>query len=156
MVTIKRTTYKNPDFVALVNALDQDLAQRDGEEHAFYHRFNSIKNLQHTMVIYSDGKPVGSGAIKEFDASSMEVKRMFVLPEFRGKGMASQLLSALEQWAAELGYTGCVLETGKRQPEAIALYTKNGYKISANYGPYEGVENSVCFRKDLIAGSNNH
>ncbi len=51
------------------------------------------------------------------------------------------------KWASELGYTSCVLETGKRQPEAIALYTKNGYKIIPNYEQYEGVENSVCFRK---------
>ncbi len=149
MITLKRTTSQNPDFVALVAALDQDLAERDGGEHSFYHQFNSIDTLQHTMVAYSDGKPVGCGAIKEFDSNTMEVKRMYVMPECRGKGVASQLLTELEQWATELGKKNCVLETGKRQPEAIALYTKNGYEIIPNYGQYEGVENSVCFRKRL-------
>lgn len=147
MLHLKRTTSKNQDFIALVSALDQDLATRDGKDHAFYHQFNSIDELQHTIVTYSDEKLVGCGAIKEFDSDTMEVKRMYVTPKFRGKGIASRLLSELEQWAAELGYTSCVLETGKRQPEAIALYVKNGYKAIPNYGPYNGVENSVCFRK---------
>lgn len=150
MVVLERTTSKNPDFIALVSALDQDLAQRDGKVHAFYQQFNSIEGLQHTIVGYSDGKPFGCGAIKLFDSAKMEVKRMYVMPEFRGKGMASQLLSELEQWAAELGYSKCVLETGKRQPEAIALYTKSGYRTISNYGQYQGVENSICFQKRLV------
>lgn len=136
MTNIVRTTSENRDFIALVSALDQDLANRDGDEHAFYQQFNSIDALQNTVVAYSDKKPVGCGAIKEFDANTMEVKRMYVIPEFRGKGIASQLLHNLEQWAVELGCTGCVLETGKRQPEAIALYTKNGYAPISNYGQY--------------------
>jgi putative acetyltransferase len=59
------------------------------------------------------------------------------------------VLSELESWAAELGYPKCVLETGKRQPEAIALYEKQGYQRIPNYGQYIGVENSVCFEKVL-------
>ena len=74
---------------------------------------------------------------------------MFVLPEFRNKGLASMVLSALENWAKELGYQTCVLETGKKQPEAIALYEKAGYRQIPNYGQYAGIENSVCFEKKL-------
>ncbi len=148
--SILRTTSKNPDFKILVTALDQDLAERDGEDHAFYHQFNSIDELQHSIVTYSDGKPVGCGAIKEFDSNAMEVKRMYVISEFRGKGIASGLLIELEQWATELGFTRCILETGKRQPEAIALYHKSGYSTISNYGQYKGVENSVCFQKRLV------
>jgi len=55
----------------------------------------------------------------------------------------------LEHWAVELGYKKCVLETGKRQPDAIALYTKQGYESIPNYGQYMGMENSVCFEKEL-------
>lgn len=150
MVTLERTTSKNPDFIALVSALDQDLAERDGEEHSFYHQFNSIDELQHTIVAYSHRRPIGCGAIKQFDPDTMEVKRMYVMPEFRGKGIASKLLTELELWTSELGYSSCVLETGKRQPEAIALYTKNGYRTIPKYGQYEGIENSVCFRKILF------
>ena len=79
----------------------------------------------------------------------MEVKRMFVDLAFRGNGIASIILNELEKWAKELGYSGCILETGKKQPEAIKLYKKNGYAIIPNYGQYKQVENSVCFEKAL-------
>jgi len=74
---------------------------------------------------------------------------MYTLPGSRGKGIASQVLAELERWAAELSYEKCLLETGKRQPEAIALYKKRGYRLIPNYGQYAGVENSVCFEKIL-------
>jgi GNAT superfamily N-acetyltransferase len=79
----------------------------------------------------------------------MEVKRMFTLPAARGRGVATRVLNELQNWAAELGYEKCILETGKRQPEAIALYLKNGFVIIPNYGKYVGIENSVCFEKVL-------
>jgi GNAT superfamily N-acetyltransferase len=79
----------------------------------------------------------------------VEIKRMFVLPEHRGKGIAGQILQQLEIWAAEGNNSTCILETGKKQPEAIALYKKAGYKIIPNYGQYENVENSVCMEKRI-------
>ena len=72
-----------------------------------------------------------------------------LLPAQRGQGLASQILQELEQWAAESNYSSCVLETGKKQPEAIALYSKSGYAVIPNFGQYAGVENSVCFEKNL-------
>ncbi|MBL7817747.1 MAG: GNAT family N-acetyltransferase [Saprospiraceae bacterium] len=147
MLTIIKTDSENPDFIALVRLLDAELAERDGAEHSFYAQFNKIAAIKHAIVLYDDGKPVACGAIKSFDAQSMEVKRMYVLPECRSKGIASQILTSLEQWAHELGFSRCVLETGKKQPEAIALYLKNGYTITPNYGQYIGIENSVCFEK---------
>ncbi|MGB5436427.1 MAG: GNAT family N-acetyltransferase [Maribacter sp.] len=149
MVEIVRTNSKNSDFKALVRLLDADLAERDGEDHAFYDQFNKIQNIAYTIVLFENGKAQGCGAIKEIDSKVMEVKRMFTLPESRGKGFASRILTELETWAAEMGYTTCMLETGKRQPEAISLYVKNGYRSIANYGQYKGVENSVCFKKSL-------
>ena len=80
-------------------------------------------------------------------AKTMEIKRMYVVPESRGKGLATKVVRALELWTVELGHKVCILETGKRQPEAIALYKKNGYQIIPNYGQYEGIENSICFQK---------
>lgn len=142
-----RTTSDNADFVSLVQLLDADLAKRDGEDHSFYAQFNTITVIKHVIVAYEHEKPVGCGAIKEQAADAMEVKRMYVLPETRKSGIASQVLRELEKWAAELGYPKCVLETGKRQPEAIALYTKCGYTVIPNYGQYTGIANSVCFEK---------
>ncbi len=149
MLRLIRTNSKNNDFIQLVAKLDADLGERDGEDHAFYNQFNSIDNLNHTVVAYLNGNPLGCGAIKEHDTNCMEVKRMYVPPEARGKGIATKILQELEKWAAELNYTHCVLETGKRQPEAIALYQKNGYERTPNYGQYIGIENSVCFKKNV-------
>ena len=146
---IIRTNSDNPDFVHLVKQLDADLAERDGSEHDFYAQFNKIDKIKYAVVAYDGGVPVSCGAIKQYDDTFIEVKRMYTLPEIRGKGIASLVLNALEEWAKELSYVKCVLETGKKQPEAIALYTKNGYAVISNYGQYEGIENSVCFEKKL-------
>jgi putative acetyltransferase len=148
-ITIIRTDSTNNDFVELVKQLDADLAIRDGDEHAFYHQFNKINMIKHVVVLYQDGEPLSCGAIKESMPGSMEVKRMYTVPSARGKGLAVKVLTELEKWAAELNYAKCVLETGLKQPEAIALYTKCGYKVIANYGQYAGIENSVCFEKTV-------
>lgn len=149
MTRIVRTDSDDKDFTELVKQLDIELARRDGADHSFYSQFNKIDKIRHAVVLYEEEKPVACGAIREFDSRSMEVKRMYTLPEFRGKGLGSVILAALESWSAEMNYERCVLETGKRQPEAIALYQKNGYVITPNYGQYIGVENSVCFEKAL-------
>ena len=149
MIKIIRTDSDNQDFVDLVRSLDADLAQRDGNEHSFYAQFNKIDKIKYVVVAYENDKPVGCGAIKEFTPSTMEIKRMYTSPENRGKGIASRVLAELETWAVELSYEKCILETGKRQPEAIELYKKNGYKLMANYGQYAQIENSVCFEKGI-------
>jgi putative acetyltransferase len=146
---IKRTNSDNPDFVILVGELDKDLAIRDGDDYSFYAQFNKLNSIKHVVVAYENDVAVGCGAIKEFDENSMEVKRMFVSLEARGKGIASIILQELEKWTAELGYEKCVLETGYNQPEAIRLYQKNGYAKIPNYGQYIGIENSICFEKKI-------
>ena len=75
---------------------------------------------------------------------------MFVPVAFRGSGIATKVLMELEKWAAEMSYKKCILETGKKQPEAIGLYRKNGYMLISNYGQYAGVENSLCFEKIIL------
>lgn len=149
MIRITRTNSENRDFIQLVKHLDADLAERDGEDHSFYAQFNKIDKIKHVVVAYDDDQPVSCGAIKEYAPAIVEVKRMYTAPESRGKGVASKVLQELETWAAELSYEKCILETGKKQPEAIGLYKKNGYKIIPNYGQYAEVENSVCFEKQI-------
>lgn len=146
---IVRTTSTNQDFIALVALLDADLAIRDGEDHSFYNQFNKISQIKHVVVAYENDKPLGCGAIKEYDSNTMEIKRMYVSSECRGKGIASKVLSELESWTTELGYNKCILETGYKQPEAIALYKKRAFRLTTNYGQYAGVENSLCFEKKL-------
>ena len=149
MLKIIKTNTENQDFKDLVVLLDADLAISDGDEHDFYDQYNKINSIKYALVAYFENKPVGCGAIKHFDDNRMEVKRMYVKPAFRGKGIAVQLLQKLESWAAELGYKKCILETGKKQPAAIGLYKKSAYNIIENYGQYAGVANSVCFEKDV-------
>ncbi len=148
-MNIVRTNSANQNFIELVKHLDADLAIRDGDEHAFYDQFNKIDALKYVVVAFEKERAVGCGAIKKYNGIAMEVKRMFVPPEERGKGIASAVLQELENWSAELGYKKCVLETGVRQPEAISLYMKNGYSVIPNYGQYAGMQNSVCFEKNL-------
>lgn len=149
MLEIVRTAANNPDFQKLVALLDQELAAIDGEEHDFYHQFNAIDHLNYCLVGYQGKQLVTCGAIKPFDDHSMEVKRMYTVEAVRGKGLATALLTELESWAKELGKDYCLLETGQRQEDAVALYKKNGYQIIPNYGQYKGIANSICFRKKL-------
>ena len=149
MLIVIKTNSDNSDFIELVKLLDAELAERDGADHPFYAQFNKIDKIKYVVVAYENDKPVSCGAIKEYTPDTMEVKRMYTLPESRGKGIATKVLMELEKWAKELGYVKCILETGKKQPEAIALYKKNGYKLIPNYGQYAEVENSVCFEKEM-------
>lgn len=145
----QRVDSDNIDFKTLVNQLNNYLAVVDGEEHDFYNQFNKMEQLTNCIVLYDNDKAVGCGALKKFNSNTFEIKRMFVEPSQRGKGIATHILKELEQWSLELNASYCVLETGKRMQDAVALYQKNGYTLITNYEPYIGIENSICFQKKL-------
>ena len=149
MTKIIRTNSDNIDFQALVKLLDKDLSIRDGDEHSFYAQYNKIDAIKFAVVLYENKIPIGCGAFKKYDAETVEIKRMYVRPTNRGKGVGVEILEELEKWAFEEDYKFAVLETGKKQPEAIRLYQKCGYELIENYGQYEGIENSVCMKKSL-------
>lgn len=147
MVKIKRTTGVDVDFKLLITLLDKDLEVRNGDEQSFYTQFNSVDKIQNVVVAYDGEFPIGCGAFKKFENDALEVKRMFVRPEYRGKGIASSILNELEKWGEELDFYKFVLETGNKQQEAVRLYLRSGYHITPNYGQYVGVENSICMMK---------
>jgi putative acetyltransferase len=147
MITFVKTDAKHPDFQNLVNLLDDDLLIRDGEIHYFYAQFNKVDFIKNVVIAYADKEAIGCGAIKLYDEQTMEIKRMFVKESHRNQGLAAKILIQLENWAKDLGYNKCILETGNNQPEAIRLYHKCDYKMIPNYGQYEGVETSFCFEK---------
>lgn len=149
MANIRRTDSSDSDFQALVALLDKDLRIRDGAEHEFYAAYNKIDKIAHALVAYKENLAVGCGAIREYSGNIVEIKRMYVLPELRGQGIAGAILRELEDWSRELGFTEAILETGKKQPEAIRLYQKSGYLLIPNYGQYANVDNSVCMKKIL-------
>src|SRR5687768_12184459 len=103
MVTFERTDSSNTDFQNLVALLDADLRIRDGDEHAFYAQFNKTHDIKNVIVCYVANHPVGCGAFRPYEKDSVEIKRMFVHPEYRGRGIAMLILKELELWATESG-----------------------------------------------------
>jgi GNAT superfamily N-acetyltransferase len=149
ILKVVKTTSENPDFIALITALDKSLWESYPELKSNYWGNNIIELNPNVVVIYLGEKPVACGCFKKYDKNTMEIKRMFVSPEARGLGMAKKILQELELWAQELGFSVSVLETLYRQKEAISLYQKVGYAIVDNYEPYVGQENSICMKKQF-------
>lgn len=149
MYTFKRTNSDNLDFQELVLELDKDLAIRNGDTNAFFAQYNKIDLIKHVVIAYEENQAVGCGAMKEFEGTAMELKRMFVPLNHRGKGIARGVLEELQNWAKELGYKKCVLETGDKMPEGISLYIKSGFQIIPNYGQYINIKSSICFEKEI-------
>jgi len=149
MYTRFRTQSTHPDFEKLNMELDADLAIRNGETNEFFAQFNTVQNIQHVVLIYENNEIAACGVFKPYNKITVEIKRMFVRPEFRGNGISKIVLHELQNWAKEIGYNKCVLETGKAMPEAIGLYHSSGFKVIPNYGQYAGVESSICFQKEI-------
>lgn len=157
MQTIRytRTDAHNPDFQGLVRLLDAHLTSINGDDDTYYAQFNGIQHLHHVVVAYSNDAPVGCGAFKEFrdeqhPHGTVEIKRMYVKENERGRGIAQGILEELERWAREEDYTSSVLETSSHLASAVKLYEKSGYERIPNYGQYVGMEMSVCMIKVLV------
>jgi putative acetyltransferase len=142
-----KTSSDNIDFKLLVAELDAHLAEFYGNEKGFFNKHNSIDAIKYVIVVYDNGHPIGCGAIKQYSNTIIEIKRMYVKPEYRGRGIAANILIALENWANNLGYLTSILETMKAKESVISMYKKNGYSIMDNYGQYKNIETSVCMSK---------
>jgi putative acetyltransferase len=101
------------------------------------------------VVAWVDDVPVSCGGIRQYDATTGEIKRMYTVPDARRRGISRVVLEELESRAAAIGYTRLVLETGVRQPEAIAMYERAGYESIEPYGFYKNAPLSRCYAKDL-------
>jgi GNAT superfamily N-acetyltransferase len=101
------------------------------------------------VVAWLDGVAVGCGGIRQYDATTGEIKRMYVKPDLRRQGISRVVLEELEARARGIGYTRLVLETGTRKPEAIALYESSGYDAIEPYGFYKQAPMSRCYAKPL-------
>jgi GNAT superfamily N-acetyltransferase len=104
------------------------------------------------FILVRDGeRAVACGGIARFDESRAEVKRMYVVPDARGRGLGRRVLAELEEHARAFGYTGLVLETGDKSAAALSLYESSGYERIASYPPYDTRDLSLCFEKRLEA-----
>lgn len=148
-VKVVRTTSENPHFSPLVALLDRDLWARYPELGSSYWDNNILAVNKNVVIIYRNDIAVGCGCFKKYDSSKIELKRMFVSNDARGMGYAKLIIKELEDWAQEIGFKAALLETLSKQFEAISLYQKVGYTIVDNYGPYVGIENSICMQKQL-------
>jgi putative acetyltransferase len=139
----------------LIRQLDGDLLRRYPDLQAVHGlHAHDLSDPNFAFVIaWVDGSAVGCGALRHLDSAVGEVKRMFVQREFRSRGIARQILEALETRARDLGYASVWLETGIGQPEAIALYKSAGYREFAGFGEYIGNPFSICFQKRLISAA---
>lgn len=151
MHTIKRTTSQNTDFGTLVLDLNNYLVEQYGDIQTQYTPHNKVDGIDTVIVVYNGETPIGCGCFKPYDDETVEIKRMFVRPENRKKGVGALIMQNLEQWATEQGYTTSILETGDNQPEAVALYEKIGYVVTEKYGVYVNLNNSICMRKSLVS-----
>ena len=145
---LRRTSGNDPDFIALTRRLDAELRAQYGDAQAQYAPYNLV-DTDTAVVVTIDDVPAGCGCFKRFDDEAIELKRMFVDPARRGTGVGRALVGELERWATELGYRAAVLETGVEQHAAIALYERSGYTRIPLYGPYVGMDLSICMRKQL-------
>jgi putative acetyltransferase len=149
-VVIKRTNSDDPAFESLVTQLDHELWNELKEDQSTYDQYNKVPGLPTVVVIYMNEKPVACGCFKQYRSDTVEIKRMFVEKEFRGKGLSKIILKELEQWAKESGFQFAILETSVHFKAAQSLYTKAGYRVIENYDQYAGLEESFCMRKELM------
>jgi len=148
-IAIKRTNGTDNDFVQLIGQLDNELWNELKEDQATYDQYNNVTYIDTAIVLYENMKPVASGCFKKHNAETVEIKRMYVVKECRGKKYAKKVLMELEGWASELGFAYAILETSIHFKAARSLYMNSGYTVIENYDQYKGLEESVCMKKEL-------
>lgn len=145
-----KTTSNNSHFQTLVKLLDQELYKRYPEVQASYDEHNQFEEAIDVLVILVDEQPIACGAFKIMPEQQwVELKRIFVHPDYRRQGWSKIILQNLEEWSLKKGFSTLVLETGDRMFEAINLYKYNDYKVIPNYGPYVNMPHSICMQKKL-------
>jgi GNAT superfamily N-acetyltransferase len=151
-VEIRKEALDGASARALIAALNGELSGIYPEAGANHFRLDPDEVAPGNgafFVAYLGGDAVGCGALRRIDAGTAEIKRMFVRPEARGRGISVAILETLETEARRLGLRRILLETGVRQTEALALYRRGGYDSIPPYGEYLGSPLSVCMGKDL-------
>ncbi len=149
MIEILRTSTDDKRFKNLIGELNNDLLSRYSNADYKYDINISVDSINTAVIAQISHITVGCGCFKEIDYHSVEIKRMYVNPYFRGFGVASLIIDSLTTWAKELFYKKALLETGLKQPEAIKLYKKHGFEQVPNFGPYIGMADSFCMGKAL-------
>ena len=150
MIQAIRTHLHDLRFQALVKELDDELGEMYGAQQAQFTPHNVLEENVNALLLMRGDVPVGIGAFREMEEKGVvEIKRMFVVPSERGKGLSKKILEELENWAREKQYIHAKLETGDKNISAIFLYEKTGYERIPPFGPYVDIPESICFGKKL-------
>lgn len=148
-LTYREFSEVTPDFVELTQALDRELRARNGDAQDTYDGFNALVGIADVVIAYEGGRPIGCASFKVREPGLAEVKRVFVRPKLRGRGVSKALMAALERRARGSGIRTLLVETSRTFPEANGLYPGLGFAVTENFPPYEGLELSICYRKEL-------
>ena len=150
-IVFLRCDGNNKDFIENCRLLDEDLDLRVGKiiKRDKYAQYNLIDKINEAIVVYRGNNPIGGGSIRPYDENTVELKRVFVIPTEQGKGIGTELVSKLIEWAKELGYKKMILETGELLAESCHVYSKLGFKQIPNYGAYVDMPESLCMGKEL-------
>jgi len=141
--------WSDPDAVALRAAQRVDIEARYGTPDSEPGPAPTADDITAFFLLRDGDEAVACGGLRAIDATSGEIKRMFVPTEHRGRGFSRIVLNGLEKHARSLGWNRLLLETGDRQPEAVGLYESAGYRRIPSFGHYAGSDLSLCFAKDL-------
>jgi GNAT superfamily N-acetyltransferase len=148
--TIEARDWEDPQGIALRASQRAELDERYGCDDHEPGPLPSAEDVAVFLMAFGpDAAAIGCGALRELDAESAEIKRMYVVPGSRGSGVAAALLAALEDAARDRGWTTVKLETGDEQPEAIRFYEREGYHRIPRFGHYADWAISVCYAKSL-------
>ncbi|CAK7287964.1 putative acetyltransferase [Streptomyces misionensis JCM 4497] len=158
-MNLRRVRFDHPDAIKLNDVVQAEYAERYGDDGDATvltpEDFLPPRGLY--LIAYDEAdRPVATGGWRSQDRNDegyadgdAELKRMFVIEQLRGRGLARRILAALEEDARAAGRVRMVLETGTKQPEAVALYTSSGYEPCAKFGYYRFHEESLCYAKLL-------
>ncbi len=111
--------------------------------------YNISESITEVLIAYIDDEAVGCAGLKAYSDSDVEIKRVWVDPEYRGNHISTAMMDALEKKAIELGFKRAILQTRPQMEEAVHIYTKRGYVLTDNYPPYDKLEGAICFAKEL-------
>jgi len=149
MINIIYSNAITKDFEKLNSLLDKDYYMSFGEIALKYRQYNTLIEISDFFITYYNNAPVACGCIKKFSDDTAELKRIFVLQEYRRMNIATDMVNRCERLAKEKGFKFVTLETGVEMLEAIALYKKLGYELIDNYGDFAGDNVCCCMKKEL-------
>ncbi|MEN8905421.1 MAG: GNAT family N-acetyltransferase [Clostridiales bacterium] len=139
----------NKDFINLCIMLDNNLNEIVGGEkqREEYIQYNTLEDIHDVILIYENNEPIGCGSFKHYNDKTAEIKRVYVVNDFRGKGISKVIMNNLEKKAKDKGYKRLILETGTPLVEAKSLYKRMGYEVIENFGQYKCMKDSICMQK---------